>query len=153
MSRFTWLKAVDVAAVCGMSPAAARRLTASLDKTHWSFQHARVQASKLAEKYERDSQPLPPLLLALMTDEREYPTWLAELRHEYRRARELQKLNFRKKKRARVEMAQTHEEALRVLESLPDIEARGYLEDEGLPPEYRMDDRLGLARGDEDDDG
>lgn len=153
MSRFTWLKATDVAAVCGMSPAAARRFTASLDKTHWSFQHAKVQASKLAEKYERDSQPLPPLLLALMTDEREYPTWLAELRHEYRRARELQKLNFRKKKRARVEMAQTHEEALRVLESLPDIEARGYLEDEGLPPEYRMDDRLGLARGDEDDDG
>lgn len=153
MSRFTWLKATDVAAICGMSPAVARRFTASLDKTHWSFQHAQVQAGKLVERYEQEGKPLPPLLLALMADEREYPAWLVELRHEYRRARELQKLNFRNKKRARVEMARTHEEALRVFEAIPDIEARGYLEDEGLPPEYRMDDRLGLARGDEDDDG
>lgn len=158
MSRWTSLFGNDVAAVCGMARGSALRIVKRLDKSHWRFNQgygrgAHVTAGQLAAYYEEQKAPLPPLLIALINDEREYPAWLVELRNEFSAARKLKKLNFRKKKQARVTVARTHEEVVAVMTSLPDIEARGYIEDEGLPPEYYMDDRLGLARADEDDDG
>lgn len=153
MSRWTWLKATDVAAVTGMDHRVARKLTAKLDKHSWSYQHVRVQTSALVAHFEQIGVPLPPLLLALMADEREYPLWLAELSKEYRAARKQKKVPRKDAKPARVSVARDEEEVREVLEALPDIEARGYLDD-GLPPEYRMEDRLGLARAyDGDDDG
>lgn len=150
MSRFSWLKTTDAAAICGFSSAQARRVVSSLDPHHWSHRHAQVQASKLAAWFEEKGRPLPPLLLALLNDEREYPTWLGELRREYIYARRAGLIPKDIGRAPRVAAARTHEEARAIFEALPEIEARGYLDD-GLPPEYRMDDKLGLARGDEDD--
>lgn len=148
MSRFTWLGTTDAAAICGWSPNTARRVMSALDNEHWWHQRARVQACQLAAWFEQQGTKMPPLLLALVNDEREYPAWMSELRREFLYARKAGLANVDMRK-PRVAAATTPEEARAILDSLPDIEARGYL-DEGLPPEYEMADRLKLAWGDED---
>jgi hypothetical protein len=114
---------------------------------------SKIQTSTLVGHYEQSGKPLPPLVLALLNDEREYPLWLVELSKEYRAARKQGKEPRAAKKTPRVSVAKDASEARELLDAMPDIEARGYLDD-GLPPEYRMTDRLGLARDyDGDDDG
>lgn len=80
----------------------------------------------------------PTLLVALMADEREYPVWLKALMLEWKAYQGLSLKTYTPK----VVKAETEEQARAIFDALPAIEARGYLEDEGLPPEMRMDDRF-----------
>jgi hypothetical protein len=96
---------------------------------------------------------VPPLVVALLADEREWPRWLADLEREW--ATHSKRLaHTRKRGVSRLAVAQTWDEAIAIAETLPDLDARGRLEDEGdLPPETDMRDHWGLAGKVWDDDG
>lgn len=147
MSRYTWLKTGDVAAIAGCNRYHARLMLMKLDAVVWRSQQARCTAGQLLDYLKRMRQPTPPLLVALVADEREYPAWLTDLRREW--SASARRFRALKKKPARTERAETSEQFVQIVESLPELEARGYLDD-GLPPEWRMEDKWKLAGGDDD---
>lgn len=137
MSRYTWLKPMHVQALMGVCYSAATRLMKKCWGQVNSCEYMRVTCGELCDYIESVGDRIPPLLVALAADEREYPLWLEALVIEQR---ECAKFGAKYQPKARV--ARTYKEAREIMDAMPELEARGYLEEEGLPPEMMMQDRF-----------
>ena len=143
MSRHTWINSRQGAALLGISTNEARALWLRWQAR--AYERPRCTAAELETWCRKHMERVPPLVVALLADEREWPRWLADLEREW--AIHSKRLaHTRKRGVSRLAVAQTWDEAIAIAETLPDLDARGRLEDEGdLPPETDMRDHWGLA--------
>lgn len=126
----------------------ARRIIGDIAGWHKESEQRRAQAADVMEYYRREGRDCPPLLIALIADEREYPAWLKPLVVEHKEA-----MKKPVERKPRVSVAKTREQARTIIEALPEIEARGYLDEDGLPPEMMMEERFSWMTEGDDDDG
>ena len=150
MSRYTYMTTSDLAAIAGLRSSEARRFIIELTGTDHYGRTQRVTAGQV-EDYLRDrDEEVPPLLLALCADQREYPRWLVDLSHEWRLA--CKRLKGERKRptlrRPMMADAQTLDEAYEIAQVFPELELRGQLDAGELPPEYKMKDHWYLGEGD-----
>jgi hypothetical protein len=142
LSRYTWVTARQGAALLGVSLSEARVIWCGWQGR--AYERPRCTAQEL-EAYCRDRYGrVPPLVVALVADERDWPGWLADLEHEW--AIHSKRLAYTRKVGApKLASAQTWDEAVKLAEAIPDLEARGRLDDHELPPETNMRDHWALA--------
>ena len=152
MSRWTNLKSANLAALFSLTHYRGKMLSRAVDKAYgkkgWAFQKVVVTAHDAQRYCEERKLRVPPLLLELVADEREYPQWLYDLTAEWRVAR----VGITKRTLARqaaVPTDLTMDEWTARAERLPELERRGYLDD-GLPEEAYIPDKWMLAGGDDD---
>ena len=131
------LSTSHVAALLGLSRQEARVVMTAFQPEKF-YRKVRCSAWELSDYCTATQGKLPPLLIALIADEREYPRWLVDLAEEWKVA-SVRLSKTRRRTAAIMAKAETWDEAVAIAESLPDLEARGYLDDE-LPPETRMKD-------------
>lgn len=148
------LRRAHVGALFSLPRHAAAKLAKRIDqkyaKKSWAWQHVQVSAHDCERYCKEEGITVPPLLRQLLLDEREFPRWLYELATEWRDVQgRMVSPRATEANKERVETVTTTDDWKRHATELPDIEARGYL-DEGLPPEQRMTDKWNLAG---DDDG
>lgn len=140
------LTSTHVAALLGLSRHEAQLVMTNFAPLHY-YRKIRCSASELSEYCNHTHGKVPPLVIALMADEREYPRWLVDLADEWRVA-SVRLAKTRRRSSLLMAKAETWDEARDIAESMPDLEARGYLDDE-LPPETRMRDHW-FVGGEED---
>lgn len=139
------LTSSHVAALLGLSRQEALFVMTHFQPPHL-YRHVRCTATELSEYCTKTIGKVPPLVIALVADEREYPRWLVDLTDEWRVA-SVRLAKTRRRSAALMAKAETWEEARAIAESMPDLEARGYLDDE-LPPETRMADHWHIGGDD-----
>lgn len=131
------LSASHVAALLGLSRQEARVVMTAF-QPEACHRKVRCAAWELSDYCSAVNGKVPPLVIALMADEREYPLWMVDLAEEWKAA-SVRLSKTRRRTAALMAKAETWDEAVAIAESLPDLEARGYLDNE-LPPETRMKD-------------
>lgn len=154
MSRWTNLKSANLAALFSLTHYRGKVLSRAVDKAYgkkgWAFQKVIVTAFDAQRYCEERQLRVPPLLLELIADEREYPQWLYDLTAEWRVARV--GMNARAKARqAAVPKNLSKDEWLARAEQRPELERRGYLDD-GLPEEAYIPDKWMIAGEDDGKD-
>jgi len=148
------LRRAHVGALFSLPKHAAAKLSKAIDKKYaqkaWAWQQVQVSAHDCERYCKEEGIAVPPLLRQLIVDEREFPRWLYELALEWRDVQgRMVSPRATPANETRVETVKSHDDWKRRAQELPDIEARGYL-DEGLPPEQYINDKWRLAG---DDDG
>lgn len=139
------LTSSHVAALLGLSRQEVRLVMTHFAPKHY-YRKIRCTAAELSDYCTKTVGKVPPLVIALVADEREYPRWLVDLADEWRVA-SVRLAKTRKRSAALMAKAETWDEARAIAESMPDLEARGYLDDE-LPPETRMADHWHIGGDD-----
>lgn len=139
------LTSSHVAALLGLSRQEVRLVMTYFAPKHY-YRKIRCTAAELSDYCTQTIGKVPPLVIALVADEREYPRWLVDLADEWRVA-SVRLAKTRKHSAALMAKAETWDEARAIAEAMPDLEARGYLDDE-LPPETRMADHWHIGGDD-----
>ena len=130
------------AALLGISMREARLIW-----TRWqgrAFEQARCAAHELDDYCRSRYGRVPPLVAALLADERDWPRWLADLEYEWS-VHSKRLAHTRKSGATRLAAASTWDEAVAIAETMPDLDARGRLDDTAVPSDSDLTDHWRLA--------